>query len=329
MIIRLYSSQHYPGVREWYPKDIMDSSDASGEYDKNWAAVPASEVANYLENVVKSSDDPYFKDFRSSVSWGIWEGGEKEIGLVSIRSIKKFGLYREFLRNIQMFKLNDLYGSPKLYDFDLGIENISSSTIQYSRDALIINDKLFSREITHPLVIVEIGAGYGGLCRILSEIVDIESYFIVDLPEVLSLAKKYLSNYPKLDGKVHFVDGTKAQLFDEAKNFDLAIACASMAELSEKNQDKYNEQIILRSDNVYLAYNTRFTYLGKKVFAKLIDSWIKEFSISTFRGMQGINLVMRKSKSKFSLLTRLLLIFKIKGGEIREYFTNVIKRFQK
>ena len=51
--------------------------------------------------------------------------------------------------------------------------------------------------------IVEIGGGYGGLCRSINCLCDFEEYHIYDLESCGKLQKKYLSNF-NISGEVFF-----------------------------------------------------------------------------------------------------------------------------
>ena len=38
--------------------------------------------------------------------------------------------------------------------------------------------------------IVEVGGGYGGLCRVLSKVCEFDEYILIDLPEVSAFTEK-------------------------------------------------------------------------------------------------------------------------------------------
>jgi putative sugar O-methyltransferase len=50
--------------------------------------------------------------------------------------------------------------------------------------------------------VVEVGGGYGGLCKTLSVVCDFDEYILVDLPEAVAVQEKYLKNFPETLCKV-------------------------------------------------------------------------------------------------------------------------------
>jgi putative sugar O-methyltransferase len=100
--------------------------------------------------------------------------------------------------------------------------------------------------------ILEIGGGYGGLCKILSVLVDFENYLIIDLPEVNKLSEKYLSNFEELNGK------TSQSFYDEIESvegIDLLISNYAYSECTFELQKSYYDNIIANADKFYITYN--------------------------------------------------------------------------
>ena len=50
--------------------------------------------------------------------------------------------------------------------------------------------------------IVEVGGGYGGLCKVLSTVCEFDEYILIDLPEVSALQRKYIDQFPDIKDKV-------------------------------------------------------------------------------------------------------------------------------
>ena len=261
-----------------------------------WLTVPGVEQENYLSKIAYYTADENFDNFRSESQWKIWESGQENIGRISLDSIQRNNLMNLFLKHEKSFKLNDLVGSPTLFNFP-EVDAISSSTIQYACDALNINNLISSR-ITPVERIVEIGAGFGGLCRAISVLIDFKEYIIIDLPEVLALQEKYLSKFPVIFKKISFVNALDRLAIEGINPPDLTIACASIAELDSKTQDHYNKRIICNSDYVYIAYNTMFRKTSKKIFRKLFRSWTALFVIKTWEGLQGTYFSMKIQPNK-------------------------------
>jgi putative sugar O-methyltransferase len=115
-----------------------------------------------------------------------------------------------------------------------------------------------------PQSILEIGAGYGRTCHtIISNHSSIETYFIIDLQNCLSLSKRYLREV--LDdshfSKIHFISVENIVELDDLGSIDLCINIDSFAEMEP------------RAINYYLDYidkHGKFFYVKNPV-AKYLD----------------------------------------------------------
>lgn len=92
--------------------------------------------------------------------------------------------------------------------------------------------------------IVEIGAGFGRTCQaLLSLMPEIESYSIIDLPEVLNLSRQYLRRaIPDFFHKVRFID-CNSESYGLAY-IDLAINIDSFQEMPPETIDQYMKGVI-------------------------------------------------------------------------------------
>jgi putative sugar O-methyltransferase len=97
--------------------------------------------------------------------------------------------------------------------------------------------------------IVEVGVGYGGQCKIIQDYHNIKSYTLVDLPEVLALAEKYLS---KLN-----VKNTIFKPIDklDSMEYDLFISNYAFTEIDREYQDVYADKLIKKSKHGYITCN--------------------------------------------------------------------------
>ncbi len=87
------------------------------------------------------------------------------------------------------FETLDIIGNPDKKNYQ-ELKNISATTLRY----IIFTDhmqKLFN--LNNTAHIVEIGAGFGGQCFVLSKLEAFNSYTIYDLPVVQELIKKVIS----------------------------------------------------------------------------------------------------------------------------------------
>lgn len=97
--------------------------------------------------------------------------------------------------------------------------------------------------------IVEIGGGYGGLCRIIHGMwPGIRSYTIYDRLEVSRLQQKYLKSFGLSD--VSFCSGPIRHA-----SIDLTLASHSLSELNVEAQTVYADRILSRSQRGYIVWN--------------------------------------------------------------------------
>ena len=149
---------------------------------------------------------------------------------------------------ITKFKENDIYGTPEKCDYER-FGSISPSTIRYIKNTLDIINYVGCREVKN---IVEIGGGYGGLCKTLSVLVDFDNYVLIDLPEVNALSEKYLSKFEDLSGRISQLD---FQELGEIEGTDLTISNYAFSELDCEQQINYYDTVVKNSKMFYMVYN--------------------------------------------------------------------------
>lgn len=208
--------------------------------------------SHYIDFINKAiSDEETFRTFKSNVRYtGILEHVSEEQGHGYLQEINKYprvsdDLWVKFLEN-------DNIGSPHKFKYNLpiGVHAVSPTTLRYVKFALdIFYTKMANKE---NLNIVEIGGGYGGLCKILFDIASdkISSYTILDLDSVSKLSRKYLENF---DCKDKVKTGTLNDYnFDK---IDLVLAFYSYSELSEDFRKLYSKEIISKSESGFMCWN--------------------------------------------------------------------------
>ena len=94
----------------------------------------------------------------------------------------------DYVDKLKEIKQNDAIGKPQTYDYP-SIGNISPTTIRYVKNTSDIINK-FGTSFDS---IVEIGGGYGGLCKVMSSFVKFDQYLLLDLEECNLLSRRYLS----------------------------------------------------------------------------------------------------------------------------------------
>lgn len=191
-----------------------------------------------------SENNEIFKTFRSNPVYDcIVDVISYEQGLLFYDDLKNS---KDFLNNIKEFKKNDLHGSPRMYEYP-EIGKVSPATLRYIKILYEIEKHFGSLDNK---TITELGVGYAGQARMLSQRYDVKKYNLIDLPEVTALASKYLSNYSS-HNKYNFL--TKETVLSE--NIDLFISNYAFSELNRGLQEFYLENIILNSKNGYMIYN--------------------------------------------------------------------------
>lgn len=152
-------------------------------------------------------------------------------------------------KKLSLVKENDKYGSPLVINHsELGV--ISPTTVRYLKNSLDIVD-YFGTQMPFGKVI-EIGGGYGGLCKVFSSFNKFDLYYLVDFPEVNGLSKKYLSKFKTLKNKVKHIS---TDTVSEVADIDLFISNYAFSECSAEYQDLYYDAFIKNSKNFYIVYN--------------------------------------------------------------------------
>ncbi|MBR2732882.1 MAG: putative sugar O-methyltransferase [Selenomonadaceae bacterium] len=156
------------------------------------------------------------------------------------------------------FLQNDSLGNPSLaeYNFNGSLVIGSPTTLRYVK-VLVDLMTLFDTDAIE--TVTEVGIGYGGQCRILTNVLPIERYNLIDLPEVLALAEKFLTAL-NVAGDIRYIDGT--HLYHDAP-CDLFISDYAFSELNKPAQDVYIEKIISKATAGYVTWDgTVFAEMG-------------------------------------------------------------------
>ena len=152
---------------------------------------------------------------------------------------------KDLLKYFSKFKENDMYGDPLEYTYEVG--EFSPTTLRYIK--VLCDLKNIFGDL-NSLDIIEIGGGYGGQCKIISDVFNYHSYTIVDLNEVLPLIHKYLV---KLNVKnVNYL--TQYQI-KRNRTYDLVISNYAFSECIKDVQNYYVNHILNRTKKGYITYN--------------------------------------------------------------------------
>ena len=191
-----------------------------------------------------SNDARYFENFRRNKVYNeILEHVSEQQGGEYLDLIKKDA---DIFSTMDTFKENDKYGNPRVFHYP-SIGTISPTTLRYIK---VLADLKALFGTMDNLNIVEIGAGYGGQCRIISSYFKPDTYCLIDIKPALMLAKKFLDQYTIHSSLIY---KTMDELQD--KEYDLLISNYAFTELPRSLQDIYLEKSILCSRMGYITYN--------------------------------------------------------------------------
>ena len=238
--------------------------------NRQWELVSSETEQKYLEACRSfASSDAEFNRFRSNSSFGvILEGGSQQTLQGNLESLAQLGAEDWFVDNFDEFVLNDSVGGPTLYEVSpYGI--LSPSIAQYALQLYEISQALKEGPVS---AVVEVGGGYGGLARMFAAHLKPEKYVLIDHPEVLQVARRYLSHF-ELKTQFEFVSCFDLGPLKSATGIDVFISAAALAELSLEQQIAYNNSLICKSNFFYLTYNTLHLREGRKNLVTLSSTW--------------------------------------------------------
>jgi len=210
---------------------------------EDWSCLAQHDTTPYTEICVEAvENDEVFARFKQDTRYtAILEHVPPEHGEEYAHTIQAYELDED---TINSFKENDSIGGANLVEYDEPFGRISPSTLRYIQNALDISYFYGEGELNK---IVEIGGGYGGLCKTISCLCDFDEYHIYDIEPASKLQEKYLSKF-----------GVKAvhhSVPEETKDIDLVISNYAYSELGENLQDLYYNNVIKNAKKVYMILN--------------------------------------------------------------------------
>lgn len=176
----------------------------------------------------------------------------------------------KILMNHSLFD-NDLVGNPWVYPFP-NIGNVSPTTLRFVEILSLLNRHY--KDLSH-FNILEIGGGYGGQCRIIKSYYPDVKYTIIDHPDVICVAKRFLKSLGIND--VEFISFFDVEPNNIYRNSDLVISNYSFSELYKDYVELYFERFLSRTKHCYMRMNNLKV---KKPFCKNLmmkDEIIKFF----------------------------------------------------
>jgi putative sugar O-methyltransferase len=207
--------------------------------DLTWSII----VQKYSEACLNAAqDESVFKKFRRDpVITQVMEFHYEQIGKEYLEAIKRDN--PDLIKYLNRFNSSDRFGSPLVYKYE-GVM-ISPSTLRYVK---VMSDLIKYFGDINRFKIAEIGSGYGGQCKVIKDIFNVD-YHCIDLSEVNLLAIQFLVKNNK--GNIRF--SSWDQLMKE--NYDLLISVGAFTEMNREIQDYYREMIINGSKRGYIIGN--------------------------------------------------------------------------
>lgn len=221
--------------------------------------------SDYLEICEEAATEQwYFDHFRSLYDY------------TQVIEIRCGDIFADFLKNnaaqeifikIPEFEKLDRIGNPLTVQYYEGLGNFSGATLRYITIADQIK-KLFL--LPDDAKIVELGAGFGGQCYILSHLQSFSDYYILDLPKVEPLIEKVINT---LQVKKVTYSCKENRVLDN--DVDLFISNYAFSECDRQTQLEYFEKVIKKSKRGYVIYNQ----IAQRVFGLDSLSPIEFFSL--------------------------------------------------
>lgn len=249
--------------------------------DKEWEGwnSPGDNNQLYVDVCSQAAvDDDVFAKFKSIEAYtNVLEHVSKDQGIWYLETILE--MTNDLNANLEEFKENDKYGNPSILGDYPEIGVISPTTLRYIKNTFDMASLVGETQLSR---IVEVGGGYGGLCKTLSVVCDFDEYILIDLPQVIKLQDRYLSNFPDLHKKCIFVPCTETE---EIKDVDLFISNYALAECDDETQAMYFDKLIANSKFAYLVYNV--VNFREYKLANFIKKLEEIFKVTTSKDLEN------------------------------------------
>ncbi len=141
---------------------------------------------------------------------------------------------------------NDRYGNPERLELSPQ-GHAASTTMRYAWN---VTDMIAHGVVLDDADIVEVGGGYGGLCRMIHAFHKPKSYTIIDLPDALALADRYLKCYG-IDARMVSCDAYGVE------PIDTFISNYALTELTRDVQDEYVNKLMTHAVCGYVTFNSQ------------------------------------------------------------------------
>lgn len=180
-------------------------------------------------------------------------------------ALNYYNLMKDQFPNIlimhEKFATNDMYGDSLIHTFD--DVKLSFDTLRYMYTACKLVSKFGDLS---ELNIVEIGGGYGGQCKIISDLCKrVKSYTLIDLAKPLKLQSTYLQKFQLRN--INFMDAFNY----EPGKYDLVISQYAFSECGIDVQIEYYNKILKNCTHGYIVNNDLSIFHSPELFPEVRD----------------------------------------------------------
>lgn len=197
-----------------------------------------SDTCAYRTVCLKAAIDDTFDTFKSQSDYrAILEHAGTEVGRSCLDYIAKNR--PALLDQLPKFAENDAVGTPYVSIYPEG--TFSPTTLRYVK-VLAELQMLFGS--LNDFKIIEVGCGYGGQAKIIQDAYRVQSYEIIDLPEVEALTIRYANHF-----------GLICKPYSCTQSLDLFISNYAFTELSVELQREHLTKIIPHCKRGYITCN--------------------------------------------------------------------------
>ena len=223
----------------------VPSSDSSMETSVLDSSSISGGIKSYLDVCRRAVLDlNLFADFRRHPSYTpVLEHVTEAQGREYLALISREG--RAFASLSEAAK-NDEIGNPVTMKLDVGFD-VSPTTLRYLKVADDLETLFGSLD---GFDVVEIGVGYGGQCRLLDSLFELNSYTLVDLRPVLNLADEFLAQFP-LRTAIKLL--TMNEL--KASEYSLLLSNYAFTEIRRDVQETYYRKVFEHTARGYITFN--------------------------------------------------------------------------
>ena len=234
--------------------------------------LPSAYQKQYINDVNRIiSDDNTFNNFKRYSYYNSVIGYSEPLCVQNCyKTILK---HPDVVINISKFLLQEEIGNSDKYCFapDKSGNKISGNLIRNIETICLLKEAFGDLNNKN---ILEFGCSFGQLTGcILVQWPDVKCIHLIDLPEVLKLAEKYLSKIPNIDvKKINFKEPEPSVVMD------VAISEYGLSEITPETIEEYYNKYFKSSDNIFLRSNitkdvehNQFIELLKKTFELTIN----------------------------------------------------------